>query len=300
MQISHKHLEAFQTVIRTGGFTKAARLLRTSQPSVSRMIRQLQDIVGFPLFTRVDGHTVPTAEGLLFHEEVERSFLGLDKVLHRASQIRERRVGHLRIVSMPALAQTFLPHVMSRFLRERPGVTASLQVQRSETIAASVTTQQFDIGFAMLPFERPGLEVSLFDRACGVCVMPPSHPLAHKPFVEAKDLRGVSLVGSGPNSLIQLALERVLNDAGVPYDVQIETPITAVACQFVIEGAGITIADPFTASAFHQVGLISRPLRPEVPFNFGALFPSNVSRSNLVLEFIALAQEYRDRIPNRG
>jgi DNA-binding transcriptional LysR family regulator len=281
-------------VVLTGGFTKAARVLRTSQPAVSRMIRQLQDSVGFQLFARVDGHSVPTADGLLFYEEVERSFLALEKILHRASLIRERKVGHLRIVSMPALAQAFLPVVVARFLRERPGVTCSLQVQRSETIAGAVSTQQFDLGFAMLPFDRPGVEVSLFDRACGVCVMPRDHPLARRSVVKATDLRDVAVVGSGPHSLVQRALERVLSEAGVLNQVRVETPITAVACQLVKEGAGVAIADPFTAAAFQDVGLISRPFRPEVPFNFGILCPANAAPSSLVLEFLALASEVRD------
>lgn len=294
--ISHKHLEAFQTVVLTGGFTKAARVLRTSQPAVSRMIRQLQDLVGFRLLARADGHTVPTAEGKLFYEEVEQSFVALEKIMHRASLIRERKVGHLRIVSMPVLAQSFLPAVVARFLRERPGVTCSLQVQRSETIAGAVSTQQFDLGFAMLPFERPGVEVSLFDSACGVCVMPRDHPLARKTYVEASDLRGIPIVGSGPDSLMGRTMERVLSEAGVLSEVRVETPISAVSCQLVKEGAGVTIADPFTAAAFRDAGLVSRPFRPEVKFNFGILYPANAAPSNIVVEFLSLVSAVRDEI----
>ncbi|SCZ00289.1 LysR substrate-binding domain-containing protein [Microvirga guangxiensis] len=300
MHISHRHLQAFQAVILTGGFTKAARLLRTSQPAISRLIKQLQDDVGFSLFARIDGHTVPTAEGQLLYQEVERSFHGLDKIIHRASQIKEQRIGHLRIVSMPALAQTFLPRVLSRFLKRRPGVMASLQVQRSETIAASMTSQQFDIGFAMLPFERPGLDVEVFDRAAGVCVLPKTSPLAQKPYVEARDLAGASFIGYGPNSLVQRSLERVLSDADVAYQVQVETPITAIACQLVKEGLGVTIADPFTAETFAEQGLAVRPFLPEVTFNFGVFYPANSPRSSLVLDFFLEAQEERQAILKRS
>jgi DNA-binding transcriptional LysR family regulator len=300
MHISHRHLQAFQAVILTGGFTKAARLLRTSQPAISRLIKQLQDDVGFLLFARIDGHTVPTAEGQLLYQEVERSFHGLDKIIHRASQIKEQRIGHLRIVSMPALAQTFLPRVLSRFLRRRPGVLASLQVQRSETIAASMTSQQFDIGFAMLPFERPGLDVEVFDRAAGVCVLPKTSPLAQKPYVEARDLAGIPFIGYGPNSLVQRSLERVLGDADVAYQVQVETPITAIACQLVKEGLGVTIADPFTAETFAEQGLAVRPFLPEVTFNFGVFYPANSPRSSLVLDFFLEAQEERQAVLNRS
>lgn len=299
IRISHRHLEAFQAVVLAGGFTKAARLLKTSQPAISRLIKQLQDDVGFLLFTRIDGHTVPTAEGQLLYQEVERSFHGLDKIIHRASQIKEQRIGHLRIVSMPALAHTFLPRVLSQFLKRRPGVMASLQVQRSETIAASMTSQQFDIGFAMLPFERPGLDVEVFNRAAGVCVMPKTSPLAEKPYVEAQDLSGTPFIGYGPNSLVQRSLERVLSDANLTYQVPVETPITAIACQMVKEGLGVTIADPFTAETFAEQGLTIRPFLPEVTFNFGVFYPANSPRSSLVLDFFLEAQAERKAVLKR-
>jgi DNA-binding transcriptional LysR family regulator len=95
MEITHRHLEAFHAVIQAGGFTRAAKLLRTSQPSVSRLIAQLQKALAFLLFTRAQGRTVPTAEARTFHQEVDRSFLGLDKILRHAERIRTHRVGHL-------------------------------------------------------------------------------------------------------------------------------------------------------------------------------------------------------------
>lgn len=296
MQITHRHVEAFQTVILTGSFTKAAKVLRTSQPSISRTIQQLQRAVGFALFTRIDGHTVPTAEALEWQQEIERSFLGLDKILQRAVDIRDQRIGRLRVVSMPALAQTFLPHVLARFLAQRDNVVASLQVQRSETIASWITTQQFDLGFAMLPLERPGVRTELFDAAHGVCVLPVSHPLAAKPFVAARDLDGVRFVGTGPNSMVQREVSRVFADLGVRCNVQVETPISAIACRLVAEGAGVTIADPFTASAIDRSILTVRRFVPEIPFNFGLIYPTHTPVSALVQDFVRAAQKARDQI----
>ncbi|MGO4781783.1 transcriptional regulator, partial [Lysobacter sp. 2RAB21] len=69
-------------------------------------MKELQEAVGFVLFTRSDGRTVATPEAMALHQEVERSFVGLERISERAAQIKERRVEQLRIVSMPALAHT--------------------------------------------------------------------------------------------------------------------------------------------------------------------------------------------------
>jgi DNA-binding transcriptional LysR family regulator len=296
MAVTHKHLEAFHTVIQTGGFTRAAKQLRTSQPSISRLIAQLQEAVSFPLFARIQGQTVPTEEALVFYREVDRSFTGLDKVLRQAERIRTHRVGHLNILSMPALAQAFLPRVLSRFLQENPGVSASLQVQRSDSIADWMRTHQFDLGFAMLPVEHPGLEFETFDAAPGVCVLPPGHPLAARRVVDVKHLHGVQFVGTGPNSTIQRSLNRLFDEAQVVPDSSIETPITAIACELVANGAGLTIADPFTAHSYRARGLVLRRFRPDVLFHFTAVFPANRTKSLLLRRFLAMASEDRDEI----
>lgn len=285
-QIGHRHWESFNAVLHVGSFTKAARLLRTSQPSVSRLLKELQESLGFALFTRIDGMTLPTAEAVALHDEVERSFVGLDRIAERAAQIRQQRVENLRIVSMPALAHRFLPTMLARFLEERPGVAASLQVQRSESIASWVSTRQFDIGFAMLPMEKPGVEIELFDPANGVCVMRPDHPLAGRQVVTARDLHGLAFVGKGRDSYAQRSLQQALDDAGAVPDVRVDTSIAAVACELVASGVGVTIADPFTAKAFASRGLIQRPFKPDVPYNFGVLFPSHSPRPKLVDSFI--------------
>ena len=293
MAVTHKHLEAFHAVIQTGGFTRAAKLLRTSQPSVSRLIAQLQDAVSFPLFARVEGQTVPTKEALVLHREVDRSFIGLDKVLRHAERIRNHQVGHLNILSMPAMAQTFLPRVIAGFLRDHPGVSASLQVQRSDAIAGWMTTQQFDVGFAMSPADNPGLEFEHFDTAPGLCVMPSGHALAARRIVQVRHLHGVRMIGSGPDSVVQRSLARLFEDAKVVPDIIVETPITAIACELVANGAGVTIADPFTAHGYRAHGLVLRRFQPEVPFCFTAIFPVSRVRSLILQRFMAQAMAER-------
>ncbi|MDF2809597.1 MAG: LysR family transcriptional regulator [Microvirga sp.] len=300
MRITHRHLEAFRAVYLAGGFTKGAQLLGISQPSISRLVQQLQQAVGFTLFTRIDARTVPTAEALALHQGVERSFHGLDEVMQHADNIRHHRVGSLRIVSMPALAHAFLPGVLARFMKERPGVVATLQIERTDALPHWITSQQFDIGFANLPVDKPGIQTELFDEAEGVCVMPAAHSLSAKKFIEPKDLRNVPFIHSGPNGRMQASIRHMFEDAGVHCDVQIETPLAAVACRMVEEGAGVTIVDPFTAHLYERQGLVARPFRPELKFNFGVLFPSYAARSTLVRQFMSAVSEERDRILGRA
>ena len=83
-----RQVEAFRTVMMRGSMTVAAQEMRTSQPSISRLIAELEASIGLTLFERRAGRIRPTPEGLSFYREVERSFLGLENLAHAARDIR--------------------------------------------------------------------------------------------------------------------------------------------------------------------------------------------------------------------
>jgi DNA-binding transcriptional LysR family regulator len=83
-----RQLEAFRATIRCGSITEAAKMLHISQPSVSRLIADLQHSAGFPLFVRVGRGLTPTVEGRHFYEGVEGMFVGIDRLQDQAVQSR--------------------------------------------------------------------------------------------------------------------------------------------------------------------------------------------------------------------
>ncbi len=138
----------------------------------------------------------------------------------------------------------------------------------------------------MLPMEKPGVDIELFDPAIGVCVMQPDHPLAGREVVTPRDLHGLPFVGKGRDSFVHLPLQQALDDAGAVPDIRVDTPIAAIACELVANGVGVTVTDRFTAGAFAARGLVWRRFQPDVPYNFGVLFPSHSPRTELVNEFM--------------
>ena len=75
-----KQVQAFRFVMMTGAASRAAELMRVSQPAVSRAISELERNVGFPLFNRVRGRLVATPEAHLLYQEVTRAFVGLERL----------------------------------------------------------------------------------------------------------------------------------------------------------------------------------------------------------------------------
>ncbi|MGY8669090.1 LysR family transcriptional regulator, partial [Bradyrhizobium sp. UFLA05-109] len=91
MRLKPRQVEAFRTVMMTGGITAAADAMNVTQPAVSRLIRDLEEIVEITLFERVASRLVPTAEGTRLFREVERLYLGLDQIAQAAEDIRRHK-----------------------------------------------------------------------------------------------------------------------------------------------------------------------------------------------------------------
>ncbi|WP_435103540.1 LysR substrate-binding domain-containing protein [Arhodomonas sp. AD133] len=289
--INLRQIEAFRAVMMHKTVTRAAEVLYVSQPAVSRLITDLEGSIGFPLFQRRKGRLVPTPEAEGLYEEVEKSFVGLEKITTAAREIREFRTGSLFICSMPALALAFLPPVLQAYSTDNPGVTVSLQVHSSQRVAEWVATQQCDLGLVGMDLDETGVRQVALGSAPLRLVMPPDHPLAGQQTVHVEDLADVAFVSLGQLQDVRPAVDRVFHEAGVRRRLRIETQLSAVACEFVLAGSGVALVDPVTASGYAARGLTSRPFSPAIPFHYSALVPDFRPPSRVTRAFLALLSE---------
>ena len=126
MTISPRHVEIFHAFMSSGSVTQAAAALRTSQPTVSRELKEFERCLGFSLFARNGRSLVPTEAAILLHGEVRRSFIGLEEIERTADAIRANASAHIKVVCMPAYSTTLLPSLCRDFLQtNEPSASAS-------------------------------------------------------------------------------------------------------------------------------------------------------------------------------
>ncbi|MCP3715974.1 MULTISPECIES: LysR substrate-binding domain-containing protein [Paraburkholderia] len=289
-----KHVEAFRAVMVSGSMTAAAKALYTSQPNVSRLIGQLERETGLTLFQRVGIRLIPTSEGNAFFREVERAYVGLQGLSTAAAQIRNLGSGRLRIAAMPSAGLTLVPHAIDKFRRLYPGVTVSLHVNTSGTVNHWTGSQFCDLGVAVYISEASNCEVELLSKVSAVCVMPASHPLAKKAMIRPADLEGESFISLCHGDGTRTQMDEVFQRAGVERVLAIEAQYTAICCEMVRCGMGVTLAHPIVARDFAGPDIAIRPFSPAVLFPTYLLFPPNRPRERLVAEFVEVLREHHD------
>jgi DNA-binding transcriptional LysR family regulator len=242
--MNQRQIEAFRLVMLRGSMTAAAAELGTSQPSISRLIAELEQSTGLALFTRNGGRIQATDAGSAFYREVDRSFVGLEKLVNSAREIRQFGTGRLRLVAAPVLALSFVPMVIERFLAAYPRIAVALEMRSEGTIQRWASSAYCDIGFATTTPDAFGVTSAELYRLAGVCALPAGHPLASKKRIHARDLRGERLVLSSYADDTRSAVDRALRQAEVNQVPTIETPYGATICAMVSRGLGIGVVNP--------------------------------------------------------
>ena len=293
LRLSIRQLEAFRAFMLARTTKGAANILGISQPAVSRLIDQLETSLRFELFDRKNGRLVPTPEADILFEEVERTFVSVDKISELALDIRSARVGSLTIAAMPALAHGFLPAVIARFAQSHPRTKISLMVFPSAKIEELVSTQHVDFGLAEFPFVRNGLHVAEFCQASYVLGIPSDNSLSALPRVSATDLNGAPFISLTSNTAARHVIDLEFLKAGVDRARYYDAQNSAVIAELVSLGIGVGLTDPFTARAFRGNGIEFRPFEPAIPFHVGVLHPGHRPLSRVGRSFLTLLQTIR-------
>ena len=285
-KVNPRQIEAFRALMMTATTTRAAQVMNVTQPAVSRLVKDLQEALRLTLFEREGTRLTPTNEALSLYAEVERSFVGLERIAQAAKEIRERRAGTLRIAGMPALANGFLPRFAGRFLMARPGVDIAMFGLMSHMVLDWVVSDQCDFGFAAGPIQHVAARIEPLPAVRYVAVVPAGHRLARRRVIRAQDFERESFIALGPTTPSKFRLDDLFAREAVPRQVRAETPLSEIACAMVASGAGVSVVDPFTAAEFATRGVTARPFEPAVEFQVTALHPARRTLSAVGREFI--------------
>mgnify|MGYP001427579906 FL=1 len=173
-----RQLEAFRATLRSGSITGAAKLLAISQPSVTRLIKELEKSVGFPLFVRSGRGLASTVDGRRFGDAVQSMFTGTDKLRETADAIRDSTHGEVQIGVTPVLLYQVTPEAIAKLHQSKPDLKVGLKVDNSSGLIDSVLMQRLDVAVVNV-YRQPDTLHVLYERVLQyVCLLPEQHLLA--------------------------------------------------------------------------------------------------------------------------
>jgi DNA-binding transcriptional LysR family regulator len=296
IRLNQRQIEVFNAIMIHKGVTAAAVALRTSQPTVSRELREMETYIGFDLFHRFGKRLTPTAQAQLLHDVVKRSFVGMDEISRAAIAIGGYNAAHLRIACIPAYAEAFIPLVAKRFMEIRP--TAHLVVHSLEEslLHHDLTSQMFDIGLTEGTYEYEGVATQQLDIGEVLCALPAGHRLCAKAVLDPQDFEGVEFVYFSQDDPYRRKLDAIFDAAGVSRRYTVETTTATGVCSMVAAGIGVSIVNPLTAAHYAKRGIELRRMSVRVPYRINLWRPAKGPRSPLADQFILSLREVASEI----
>lgn len=280
-----KLLEAFRAVVSNHSVTKAAKVLKLTQPAVSAQLARLEASVGFSLFTRQGGRLALTQEGRAFHDEVKHALGTLQRLNNVAEGIRKGQAGRLVIASHPSASISLVPGLVADFLKIHPDVHVHMINRTSEEIRSFFPGMPIDIGIAELPVDIGGVEVKKYSIDC-VAILPPRHPACRNEVVTPADLADHPFITISAHRLISHTIKEAFSDKGVALKIVAEVDFFSSICAVVAHGGGVSIVDAWSAEMFQCMGLEVRRFDPSVPYEIGVMKDANRPLSTLASAFI--------------
>ena len=272
--MNFRQLKAFDTVMRLGSITGAAKELRVSQPSVTRLIHELETNLGFTLFIRRGRGIVATVEARRFHQAVESAFLNIERLNELAATIRQATVGKVSVGVIPTFSTSLLPNVLGELRKQQDGIHTTIFIHNTPAIVESVRLNQFDLGIVSRSPPYEGVH-SLYQTVVNyVALIPENHILANsKDVLDLKEIAGKHEFVTFGNVY---PLEMLGMDKELAAQLQHKARYSVaniLAAAALVRAAGVpALVEPFSARmSAASSGVVIRPLRQKLIYHISII-----------------------------
>jgi LysR family hca operon transcriptional activator len=261
-----RHLRYFVAVAEAGSLTvAAARILHTSQPSLSRQIRDLEDEVGAQLLTRRARGIELTPAGQVF---LEHARLVLSQI--EAASEAARRVAHpakpcFTMGFLTGHELTWMPEAIKILRDELPNIDVMISSQYSPLLADGLSKGKIDAAFLRRERGAPELAFRLLVKEPLVVILPSNHRLASLKAISPQELVGETFVTvSHTAPVLRGVIDNYLKRSGIKVTPAHAADHVTMGMSLIASTRGVGLL-PAYAQNFLPRSVTSRPLKGDTP-----------------------------------
>src|SRR5258705_6242879 len=260
-----RHLRYFVAVVEEGSLTTAAeKRLHTSQPSLSRQIRDLEDEVGADLLSRSVHGVELTAAGKAFLDHARLALAQVDAAVEAAHRAAQPGKQTFAIGFQTGHEMTWLPRAMHVLRDELKNIQVTVLSDYSPDLAEALVRGRLDLAFLRVePTFDLGYEV--VDHEPLIVLMPSDHPLTIREAIHPREFVGeIFIGGSNKASVLRGVTEDYLRRCGFNIKLDHGVDNLAMAMSLVASTRGLALM-PAYAKNLLPWSVVARPLEGEAP-----------------------------------
>ena len=286
-----RHLRYFIAVAETGSLTEAAeRRLHTSQPSLSRQIRDLEYEVGTQLLSRGARGVALTGAGKAFLSHARLALMQVDAAVEAARRAAKPARVIFAVGFQTGLEMNWLPRAMRVLRDELKNIEVTVFSDYSPDLAEALARGRLDMAFLRV---EPGydLEYQVVNREPLIVLMPRDHRLTMRATVRPQDFVGeIFIAGANKAAVLGAVTEDYLRRAGVDIKPDHGVDNMAMAISLVASTRGLALMPAYAENLLPR-SVVSRPLEGEAPSIDVAVGYSKSNTSQILKVFLSRLDE---------
>jgi LysR family hca operon transcriptional activator len=292
-----RHLRYFVAVVEEGSLSTAAEVrLHTSQPSLSRQIRDLEYQVGVPLLSRSVHGVELTVAGKAFLDHARLALAQVDAAVDAARKSTQPARNIFAIGFQTGQEMIWLPKAMHVLRDEMLDIEVTISSDYSPDLAEALVRGRLDVAF-LRPEPTFDLAYEIVDHEPLIILMPSDHPLTAREAIHPREFVGeIFIGGSNKATVLQRVTEDYLRREGL--DIKLDHGIDnlAMAVSLVASTRGLALM-PAYAKNLLPWSVVSRPLQGEAPTIELAVGYSKANSSPILKVFLSRIGELKTDAP---
>lgn len=287
-----RHLQYFIEVALTGSFTKAAEVLRVSQPTISKVVKDMEDELGILLFNRTGKKAELTNEGqMIFNQakDIVNSFDSLSSAINQAAHLVK---GKLRIGLPPMAGAGYFAEFIGQFHERYPGIVLELVEYGARKIAEEIENGALDIGVVLLPTKHDIYHSILIADEKLKLIVHPEHRLAGRTEVSLSELAGEGFIMFPEDFSLHDRIMSACVSSGFQPRVVCESSHWDFIGNLVAAKLGIALLPEHICRQMNPERISTVSLvQPEIPWKLAFIWRKDVYLSYAAKEWIRLLRE---------
>ena len=208
-----KQLYYLVTISDAGNLSKAAQVLKISQPALSKFLTDYENSLGLLLFLRYKRQLIPTAAGRYILNCAQKILDEQTRMLQSIHVVTDNNHAVIRLATAPNRGAIIYSRIYKQFSRRYPDIALSLTELYASEQPGAIQHGQIDLAIGSggisekvtdLPFAHEELLVSL----------PAAHPLSSRKSIRLEELKDTPFVLQGSKHSIRLLAEKLFEDSG--------------------------------------------------------------------------------------
>jgi LysR family transcriptional regulator, hca operon transcriptional activator len=257
-----RHLRYFVAVAQEGSLTVAAeRVLHTSQPSLSRQIRDLEYEVGVPLLTRSVHGVELTPAGKAFLDHARLALTQVEAARQAARRAAQPEKPGFALGFLTGQEMDWLPEAMHILRDELPNIDVTIASEYSPVLAEALMRGKLDLAFMRREANAADLLFRTVTQEPLVAVLPSDHRLASKKSVAVAEIADAPFINvSGTAPALRIVIDDYVRQTGLAIAPAHEADNLAMAISLVASTRGFALL-PRYAQNFLPWSVVSRPIK---------------------------------------